>query len=112
MNRVLSADQQTNLPVTANEPMPVEITCSINPTVVGYLLAKNHPFMDITDETGRLAIEGLPIGKVTFQFWHPAIDRSELEVTMKGKAAKWRRGRLEVDLQPGENDLGTIVVTP
>ena len=34
------------------------------------------------------------------------------DVVQDGKPTEWRRGRLEVEIGPGENDLGTVKLGP
>ena len=35
-----------------------------------YILTLDHPFMAVTDESGRFSIPNLPVGKHEFVVWH------------------------------------------
>lgn len=88
--------------------MPVE--CNIHPWMKGYVIVQEHPYVGITDEAGQLEITNLPVGEVTFLVRHENADGSIDEGTVGGKKQKWGRGRMEIELKPGMNDLGTITL--
>ncbi len=88
--------------------MPVE--CNIHPWMKGYVVIQEHPYVGITDESGQLEIPNLPVGEVTFLVRHENADGSIDEGTVDGKKQKWGRGRMELELKPGMNDLGTITI--
>jgi len=87
---------------------PVE--CNIHPWMKSYIIVRDHPYVGVSGEDGVIEIKNLPAGEVTFRLWHEnqdgAIDKGEVG----GKAQKWSRGYMEVDLKPGMNDLGTIKI--
>ena len=93
------------------ERLPSRVSCSIHPWMSGWLLIKDNPYMAVSDEDGKLLVRNLPVGKWTFQVWHQRagfVDR----VTVDGAETTWTRGRLEVDVQAGENDLGEVQLAP
>ncbi len=53
-------------------------------------------------------MQGLPTGKLVFRANHEA--GAIREVKINGKDEEWSRSRFEVDIKPGMNDLGTVVV--
>jgi len=93
------------------ERVPARVSCSIHPWELGWLVISDHPYVAVTDKDGKFEIENLPTGKLDFMFWQEKSGYLS-EVTIDGKAESWRRGVTEIDLKPGVNDLGTIVVKP
>ncbi len=93
------------------EKMPAAISCSIHPWMRGWLLVRDTPYMAVSDEDGKFVIENLPAGKWRFMFWQESAGYVR-EVTVDGKPQTWARGIVELEIKPGQNDLGTIVVKP
>ncbi len=93
------------------EREPVSVSCSIHPWMRGWLLIRDNPYMAVTDEHGKFEIKNLPVGKWEFAFWQ---ERSSFltDVAVNGKESHWKRGRVEIDIQPGDNDLGVVTVQP
>ena len=105
--------QNPNLPAGAKidfkfakaEKLPMPVACNIHPWMQGFVLIKDHPFMGVSDANGKLTIKNVPTGSRTFQLWAGAF---VTEGKQNGKAAKWERGRVTIDIKPGTNDLGEI----
>ena len=95
----------------AAEKLPVMVSCSIHPWMKGWLVIRDTPYMAVTDEQGKFEIQNLPAGKWRFMFWQEAAGYVD-DVKIGGKPQKWSRGIVEIDIQPGKNDLGKIVVAP
>lgn len=93
------------------ERLPSRVTCSIHPWMGGWLLVKDNPYMAISDKNGKLLIKNLPVGTWTIQFWHEKSGYVDT-VVQNGKPTEWRRGRVEVEIGPGSNDLGTVKLAP
>lgn len=93
------------------EPVPLPVTCSIHPWMKAWLLVRDSPYFAVTDERGRFTIRNLPSGEWTFQFWHEQAGYLR-QVTIDGTERQWTRGRVRLAIEPGENDLGTIRLTP
>lgn len=87
------------------EFLPTQIKCNIHPWETGYLLVQNHPYFSITDETGEFKIKNLPVGEWEFRVWH---EQAGLLAARK----EWQRGRIKMQIKPGDNDLGVIKVSP
>ncbi len=90
------------------EPGLVNVTCNIHPWMKAKLLVLDHPFAAVSDENGEIVIKGIPVGEQVFRANHEAgkID----EVSVGGKDEKWSRSRFTLDIKPGMNDLGTVVI--
>lgn len=87
------------------ELLPMQIKCDIHPWESSYLLVLDHPYIAITDETGTFNIKNLPIGEWEFRLWHE-------QAGHLAARDEWQRGRIKMQIKPGENDLGEIKVAP
>ena len=91
------------------ERLPARVSCSIHPWMSAWLLIRDNPYMAVSDGNGKLVIKSLPVGKWTIQFWHEKAGYVS-ELTQGGKKAEWKRGRLEIEIKPGENNLGAVTL--
>jgi hypothetical protein len=78
------------------ETEPVEVKCDMHTWMRAWHLPLDHPFGAVTAPDGTFRIEGLPVGKHKFRIWHERVPGGFLDRAY------------EVDVQPGENDLGDI----
>ena len=93
------------------EPTAIPVDCNIHPWMRAYVVVLEHPFADVSGDDGSITIEGLPAGEeLTFRVYHETgrID----EVSIDGKEESWRRSRFDLDIKPGMNDLGDVIVPP
>lgn len=88
-----------------NEIAPVLIKCEIHPWESAYLFVLAHPYFTSTDETGAFTIKNLPVGDCEFRIWHEMMGYVEAK-------DEWKRGKIEIKIKPGKNDLGVIKVSP
>jgi hypothetical protein len=93
------------------ERLPVRLVCSIHPWLNGYVLVCGSPYSAVSDEHGRLTLDKLPVGKRSFVVWHERVGFVNV-ASRDGKELKWPRGRMPVEIKPGENDLGEIKLSP
>jgi plastocyanin len=108
-NIMVPSGQEQTVKLEKEEPAPIPVDCNIHPWMKAYVVVLEHPFAAVSDENGELTIKGLPAGeKLTFRVYHEKGAINEVQVN--GKAEDWKRSRFEVDIRPGENDLGTVVV--
>lgn len=89
--------------------MPVSVSCSIHPWMKAWVMIRDNPYMAVTDKDGKFEIKNLPVGKWQFMFWQETAGYVA-EVKRNGEPEKWRRGTIEIEIKPGKNDLGKIVV--
>lgn len=108
-NFTIAAGQEKSVLLVKDEPAPIPVECNIHPWMKGYIVVLDHPFAAASDENGELTIKGLPAGKkLVFRAYQEA--GSIKEVKINGKDEEWSRSRFEVDIKPGLNDLGTVVL--
>jgi len=91
------------------ERYPMNASCAIHPWMSAKIVIRESPYMAVSDEEGKFTIENLPVGTRKFQIWHE-LPGNIKEVTLGGQALKDRKGIVELDVQPGQNDLGDIVI--
>ena len=94
--------------VRSAEPAPTPVECNIHPWMKAYVIVLDHPYVGISNEHGVIEIRDLPVGKIIFKLWHEHSVKSMDSGELNGKSASWPKGRIEVDLKPGMNDLGKI----
>jgi hypothetical protein len=109
LNILVQPEGEYRTRVQNEERMPARVSCPIHPWESGWLLVRSHPYMAVSGSDGRFVISNLPAGKWTFQFWQEAANYLE-EATVDGAATQWRRGRADIEIRPGMNDLGDIVL--
>lgn len=94
--------------LTKEEPVPIPVECNIHASERAYLIVQSHPYVGISDSDGLLKIEHLPVGQNWFRIWHEGTNRSIQEIQIGDKLLVTERSRIEIELEPGKNDLGTI----
>ncbi|MFK7736933.1 MAG: methylamine utilization protein [Pirellulaceae bacterium] len=108
VNFLVPSGQEKDLTLKADEPAPMPVECNVHPWMKAHIVVTDHPFVGATDKDGVLEIEDLPAGEITFKVWHEHQLKSLDKPIVDGKEEKWRGGRMEVELKPGMNDMGTI----
>lgn len=88
--------------------MPVE--CNIHPWMKAWVIVQEHPYVGVSDQEGVLEIKNLPVGELTFLIRHENSDGAIDGGKVNGKEQKWSRGKMDIDLKAGMNDLGTITI--
>lgn len=108
-NPMIPAGQNVTVELKDAEPAPIPVTCNVHPWMKARLLVLDHPYAGVSDENGELTIKGLPAGEeLVFRISHESASFKEVE--MGGKTEKLRRSNIEVEIEPGLNDLGTIII--
>lgn len=110
LSLVIPTGRSERVSLERAEPGPIPIDCNIHPWMRAYVVVLKHPYAALSDSEGNLSIEGLPENtNLTLQVWHETgrIDR----VTIAGEKVEWPRGRWDVDLAAGVNDLGDVLIS-
>lgn len=87
------------------ERLPGKVSSPIYPWMNGYVLIRDNPYVAKTDINGRFEIKNLPVGKHVFQFWHEKM--GYVRDMQFGDAKTDRRGRAEIAVAAGDNQLMT-----
>jgi hypothetical protein len=103
-NTVLPVGAKTTWKFQRKQNLPVPIACNYHPWESAYILPREDPYVAITAADGTFSIPKLPIGELEFQVWHERAGYLD--------TAQWPKGRFELAMKPGTNDLGTIKLSP
>jgi hypothetical protein len=109
-NTLLKAGGSLELKFQGREPTPTRLEESIHFWLSGYLLVRDDPYAAISDKSGKLRIKNLPVGEWTFVVWHET--GTMRKANLAGKDVEWPRGRVTLEIKPGDNDLGEIKLPP
>ena len=109
INPLIPANGEVEQKFSAAETTPSPVTCNIHPWMKGYIVIRDNPYFAVTDENGEFTIENLPAGKaLEFQVWHEGA--GYVKDVSFGKTKTDKRGRFEMKIKAGENDLGQAKV--
>lgn len=87
------------------ERVPVKVFCGIHKWEGGWILVRPNPYSAVSGDDGGFEISGLPTGKLEFQVWQE-------KAGYLAAKPDWKRGRFEMEIKAGDNDLGVIQVDP
>ncbi|MBC8352233.1 MAG: methylamine utilization protein [Planctomycetes bacterium] len=110
-NILIPSSGQVEKKLTLAERLPAKVACNIHPWMTAWLVVQDTPYAAVSNKNGELVIKNLPVGKWTFQFWQES-GGYVASVKQDGKATEWKRGRVEITIEPGMNDLGEIKYKP
>jgi hypothetical protein len=97
------------VPLLEPEPAPMAVECNVHPWMKAFIVVLDHPFAAVSDSDGNLEIDGLPIGRpLTFRVFHEAGKIGRVKIS--GVDTIWDKGRFDIKLASGENDLGDVLV--
>ena len=94
--------------ISKPEKRATAVSCGIHPWMNAWVMVQDHPYMGVSDEDGVVEIKNLPAGKHTFQLWQ---ERDGF-VNPTGGTVKWAKGKGEIEIKEGENDLKELKVKP
>jgi hypothetical protein len=99
-NIVLPVGGKATYRFARKQSRPVSIACNYHPWERAYVLPRDNPYVAISAADGTFLIAKLPVGQWQFQAWHERVDWLD--------TPEWPKGRFNVTIRPGTNDLGTI----
>jgi hypothetical protein len=111
INIVLPVEGRVRCQFPIAERLPAQVSCTVHPWEVGWLIINEHPHMAVSDRDGNLQLKDVPAGKWTFQFWHEKA-RYLTRAWIGGELRNLSRGRLELNITTGQNDLGEVRLAP
>lgn len=95
--------------LTKVERRPAQVSCPIHAWMKGWVVVKDHPYVAVSDSSGRFQIRDLPPGEWTFQFWQEKAGYlSKME--LKSGTVEDKKGIYKLTIKPGQNKLGEITV--
>jgi len=105
INPILPAGGTQDYNFNREQSIPVPVSCNIHPWMKGYIVPRENPYVAISGADGSFELANLPSGTLEFQVWQEKAGYLEAK-------SDWSRGRFEMTIRPGDNDLGTIEVDP
>ena len=105
---LIPGGESVNKVLKNSEPVPLGIDCNIHPWMSAYFLCQDHPYMTLTSPTGEFTLKNLPVGKHSFRIWHES--GGFLAKSHRNGEKDWKMGRIELEIRPGRNDLGDVLV--
>ena len=88
----------------AREEVMIPVKCNVHPWMKAYILPRDNPYFAVSKPDGSFEVKDLPAGILEFQAWQEKAGYLE--------APGWAKGRFQMTIKPGDNDLGTIKLSP
>ena len=108
-NDLIPAGGSITKPVSKVESVPTLLTCSIHTWMGAKILIRDDPYAAVSNDKGELTIANLPAGKWTFTIWHEGCGYVS-SGSRDGKAEKWLKGKIDVEIKKGDNNLGEFKI--
>ena len=93
----LPAGGEAEIKLDSSDRVPANVTCDIHPWMDAVILAKEHPYVAITQPDGTFQMNNVPEGEWKLQFWHYRFGFLRKLVVPEMKVD--RRGRITVQLE-------------
>jgi hypothetical protein len=103
-NLVLQVKGKATHKFGRRQTVPTPIKCNYHPWESAYILVRDNPYVAISKSDGTFRIPKLPVGTLKFKVWQ---ERCGYLAT-----PTWAKGRFEMEIKAGENDLETIKIAP
>jgi plastocyanin len=79
-NKPLAAGAEPTRPRPIPKTGLMDIRCDVHKWMQAYIVIHSNPYLAVTDEKGKLIIDGIPAGKYTYTAWHEQLEESKGEV--------------------------------
>jgi hypothetical protein len=108
---ICPADKDQTVVFERAERLPAPIDCAIHAWMRAWVFVHDNPYAAKSDSSGKLALANVPQGKWTFRLWHERAGYVR-SVHLGGADVDWPRAGLAIEIKPGRNDLGDVLVKP
>ncbi len=106
-NPTIAAGESFQLKLEKPENLPFKVSCGIHPWMGGWIVVRENPFVSVSGNDGKFAINGIPEGEYEFVFWQEQGGYLK-EIVIGGESISLKAGRLKRKIVAGDNDLGEI----
>jgi len=103
-NIVLAVGKDATWKFNKSQLVPVPVACNYHPWESAFVLPRDNPYAALSAPDGTFRLAKLPVGKLEFQVWQERVGYLD--------TPSWSRGRFEMEIKPGANDLGTVKLAP
>ncbi len=70
-------------------PERVKVTCDVHPWMIGWFIATDNPYSEVTSKSGAFELADVPPGTYTLDLWHEKLGMQEQTITVEpGKTTK------------------------
>jgi len=105
INPLLPANGAVEYKFAKAPVVPTPVTCNIHHWMKGYIVAKDNPYVAVSKPDGTFEIKDLPVGEWEFRAWQ--------EKSGYLASPDWgKKGLRKITISTGDNDLGTIKLSP
>ena len=115
-NLIVHPNDSNTISLDRLESTPVAIESNIHPSARAWLVVTDDDRIGVSDSNGDVFLKDLEAGELQLQVWHPEIGRVPLrrtkDLAQDKSIVSSKRGQLSVQLEPGENNLGSILLAP
>lgn len=107
--KIVSAETMVQCEFDFKGTIPDSLDAENYPWLRGYVFITKHPFVSVSNSSGKFRIENIPPGKWELSMWHERTGTID-EVLIDAKPVKWHRGRLSVEVDRKGKSLNTIAI--
>lgn len=103
-NSLVAPGKRFTVQLHKSQAIPQPVACNAHPWMKAYILPRDNPHFAVSKPDGSFELKDLPVGVLEFQAWQEKAGYLE--------APGWAKGRFQLTIKPGDNDLGTIKLSP
>lgn len=101
-NQTIAAHSFVMYEPGGESPEPFPVSCAIHPWMAARMIVRDSPYFAVSGLNGEFEIPNVPAGvELDFKVWQAATGFLQ-KVTVNGQAAEWKKGKLTVTLNPGD----------
>lgn len=88
--------------ITLDIPGSIVLGCHIHNSMRGHVLISNTPWAAVTDDNGKVTLQGVPEGQAEVRVWHPdqLVDQATVRLQVSAQAAAEARLNLTPRKRP------------
>ena len=109
INVLIPPEATNERKLTKEERMPVQASCNIHPWMTAFVVVRDDPYMAVSAEDGTFEIKNIPVGEYEFQFWQEKAGYLK-KIKLGSAGSTDTRGRADLKITAGDNDLGKVSV--
>jgi len=110
INATIPSGSSTMYEPGGEAPEPFGVSCAIHPWMSARMIVRDSPYVAVSKGDGSFEIKNVPAGvPLEFRVWQEK-GKFIQDVTVDGKAEKWKSGRMKITLQPEEQKQMEVVV--